>query len=152
MLEFKLIYGADGYNAAKALREEVFICEQGFKYDYDEYDNRSWHIVGYDKDELIAAARMYEYGDKIYKIGRAAVKKSYRRGYVGDLLMKTLQNKIVGLGGTEAVVSAQISVRGFYEYEGYEQVGEEYLEADCPHILMKLDLTKPVRRCCSQTK
>lgn len=152
MLEFKLIYGIDGYNAAKSLRDEVFIDEQGFKYDYDEYDSRSWHIVGYEKDTLIGTARMFEHGDRVYKIGRVAVKKDYRGGYIGDLMMKTLQDKIVGLGGIEAVVSSQVQVRGFYEYEGYEQVGDEYLEEDYPHILMKLDLTKPQRRCCSHEK
>ena len=98
MLEFKLIYGIDGYNAAKSLRDEVFIDEQGFKYDYDEYDSRSWHIVGYEKDTLIGTARMFEHGDRVYKIGRVAVKKDYRGGYIGDLMMKTLQDKIVGLG------------------------------------------------------
>ena len=49
MLEFKLIYGSDGYNAAKKIRETVFMEEQGFSYDKDEHDCEAWHIVGYEK-------------------------------------------------------------------------------------------------------
>lgn len=147
MLEFKQIYGIDGYNAAKTLREEVFIEEQGFRCEHDEKDFEAWHIVGYDGGVLIGTARMYHLKDKSYKIGRVAVKKAYRRGYIGDLMMKTLQDRIVGLGGIEAVVSAQLPAKDFYLKEGYEPCGDVYLDEGTEHILMKLDLTKP-HRCC----
>ncbi len=147
MLEFKLIYGLDGYEKAKPLREEVFMDEQGFTFDYDEMDAESWHIVGYDDDELIGTARMHKYDDISYKIGRVAVKKSYRRGYVGDLMMKTLQNKIVSLGSLRAVVSAQLSVKDFYTFEGYVPFGDIYEIDGVAHTMMELDLTKPHRSC-----
>ena len=147
MLFFKQIQGEDGYNAAKGIREEVFIAEQGFSYDYDEHDKEAWHIIGYDGDVVIAAARVYPLDDKSYKIGRMAVKKEYRGQYVGDLVIKTLQDKIVTLGGIEAVVEAQLHAKGFYTFEGYVPVGEEYEIEGVAHIMMKLDLTKPVRHC-----
>ncbi|MEE0943860.1 MAG: GNAT family N-acetyltransferase [Clostridia bacterium] len=147
MLAFKQIFGIDGYNAAKSLRQEVFMDEQGFNVDYDEHDDEAWHIVGFDGDLLIGTARVYKLTDTTYKIGRVAVKKSYRKGYVGDLMMKTLQDKIVTLGGIEAVVSSQLGAKGFYDYEGYEQVGDVYMEEGAEHVLMKLDLTKPHRSC-----
>ncbi|MBQ7793613.1 MAG: GNAT family N-acetyltransferase [Clostridia bacterium] len=149
MLEFKQIYGLEGYKLARPLREEVFMGEQGISFDYDEYDDSSWHIVGYDGDVLIGAARMYKLTDQSWKIGRVAVKKEYRGGYIGDLMMKTLQDKIVTLGGIEAVVSSQAAVKGFYLKEGYIPEGEPYMEAGIEHILMKLDLTKPQKRCCT---
>lgn len=147
MLYFKQIQGLDGYNAAKELREEVFMKEQGFPFDYDDHDKEAWHIVGYDGDTVIGTARVFKISDKSYKIGRMAVKKEYRGQYVGDLIIKTLQDKIVTLGGIEAVVEAQVRAKGFYTYEGYMPEGDEYDELGVPHILMKLDLTKPVRHC-----
>lgn len=147
MLEFKLIYGLDGYEKAKSLREEVFMDEQGFTFDYDEMDAESWHIVGYDGDTLIGTARVHKYDDISYKIGRVAVKKDYRKGYVGDLMMKTLQDKIVTLGGIRAVVSSQLGAKGFYEYEGYTPYGELFEVDGAGHIMMELDLTKPHRSC-----
>lgn len=148
MLEFKQIYGHKGYAAARPLREEVFINEQGFSYDYDEHDDEAWHIVGYERGELIAAARMYAMDKGVYKIGRVAVKKELRRGYIGDLMMKTLQDKAVGLGGIETVVFSRTDARGFYEFEGYEQSGAEFEEGGFPHVMMRKDLTRPSRSCC----
>lgn len=152
MLEFKLIYGKDGYERTKKLRNDVFVEEQGFRYDYDDKDDISWHIVGYENGSVIGAARMYKLSETSYKIGRVAVRKDCRHNYIGDLMMKTLQDKIVGLGAIEAVVSSQIEARGFYEYEGYEAEGDEYLEEGALHILMKKDLSKPCRRCCQITE
>lgn len=149
MLEFKQIFGKEGYLAAKDLREEVFMKEQGFGFDYDEHDDEAWHIVGYDKGTLIGTARAYKLSESEYKIGRVAVKKEYRGGYIGDLMMKTLQDKIVTCGGSTAVVSAQVGAKGFYLKEGYTPCGGEYDEGGQPHIEMRLDLTHPHRRCCN---
>ena len=150
MLEFKQIFGHEGYLAAAPLREEVFMHEQGFSFDYDEHDDAAYHIVGYDKGVLIGTARVYKLDDRTYIIGRVAVKKEYRHGYIGDLMMKTLQDKIVSLGGVEAVVSSQRTAEAFYIYEGYEPYGEEFDEEGCPHIMMKKDLSKPIRHCCGE--
>ncbi len=147
MLEFKQIYGIEGYEKAKALREEVFMIEQGFSYDKDEYDAVSWHIVGYDKDLLIGTARVHKLEGNSYKIGRVAVKKEYRGEYIGDLLMKTLQDKIVTLGGIEAVVYSQYGAKGFYEKEGYTQEGDAFLIDGALHVKMVLDLLNPHRSC-----
>ncbi len=147
MLEFKQIFGLAGYERTKTLREEVFMAEQGVGYDFDSYDEKAWHIAGYDGDVLIGTARAYPLSGRCWKIGRVCVKKEYRGTYIGDLMMKTLQDKIVSEGGVEAVVSAQIGAKGFYEKEGYTASGEEYMEDGIPHILMQLDLSKPKRTC-----
>ncbi len=143
MLEFKQIFGHEGYLASKPLREEVFIGEQGYSNDYDAHDDEAWHIVGYERGALIGTARMYRLTERTYEIGRVAVKKEYRRSYIGDLMMKTLQDKIVGLGGCEAIVSAVGGTENFYIFEGYEVCGKERADG----IIMKKDLTKPCRHC-----
>ncbi len=150
MFEFKQIFGLDGFEKAKALREEVFMVEQGCDYDFDEFDAVSWHIVGYDGDTVIGTARTFKLSDYTWKIGRVAVKKEYRKGYVGDLMIKTLHDKIVSLGGVESVVSAQVAAQGFYEKEGYTPEGDVYIEDMLPHIKMTIDLSKPKRRCCEK--
>ena len=59
MLEFKLIEGRPGYELAKGIREEVFMTEQGYPFDYDEKDETAWHIIGWDGETVIAAGRLY---------------------------------------------------------------------------------------------
>lgn len=153
MLQFKLKQCADGYALTKPLREEVFMSEQGFSYDEDEHDAAAWHIAGYDGDVLIAAARLYEIAGGIFSIGRVAVKKDYRRQYIGDTLLRALEDKAVQLKGYMIEISAQIPAVPFYEKEGYEKSGGEYDEDGALHIKMIKDLTKPFKRCsCCNTK
>ncbi len=147
MLEFKLIYGLDGYEAAKGIRQKVFCTEQQIPFDKDENDENAWHIVGYDKDRLIAAARLYQIGEGIFKIGRVCVDKDYRKMYIGDTLLRTLEDKAVNLKGWLIKISSQECSVGFYEKEGYKKVGDSYLEADMPYFMLEKDLTKPYKRC-----
>lgn len=147
MLEFKLIYGLSGYEAAKKIREKVFCAEQGISFDYDEHDADAWHIVGYDKTKLIAAARMYKESEGIFKIGRVCVDKEYRKMYVGDTLLRALEDKAVCEKGWLIKVSSQESALGFYEKEGYKKTGKTSIEADLPHVFLEKDLTKPFKRC-----
>lgn len=147
MLEFKLIYGEDGYNAAKKIREKVFCEEQGIGFDLDEFDEKSYHIVGYEKDRLIAAARMYKESEGIFHLGRVYVDKAYRKMYVGDTLLRALEDKAVCEKGWLIKVSAQEGAVGFYEKEGYVKTGEPYLEAEIVHYPLEKDLTKPFKRC-----
>ena len=153
MLEFKLIYGIDGYEKAKEIREEVFIAEQGFPYDYDEKDEVSFHIIGYDKEKTIAAARLYKRDDGYFVIGRVAVKKDYRKQYIGDTLLRALEDKVVNQMGTFVMVMAQVDAAGFYEKEGYQKTGKTEVEEGVLHFEMTKDLSKPYKRCdCCQKK
>lgn len=153
MLEFKLIYGNDGYTAAKSIREEVFISEQGFSLDYDEKDLVSWHVCGIDNGNTIAAARLFEKSRGIFTIGRVAVKKEYRGQYIGDTLMRILEDKAVALSGHTIELSANENAVDFYEKQGYEKSGESYFEEHVRHIAMIKDLTKPFKKCscCKKT-
>lgn len=131
MLEFKQICGIEGFNRAKPVWDEVFGTDVGFIGD-------AWHIIGYDGDVTIGAARVYRLTDTSFKIDNIAVKEKYRRGFVGDLMIKTLQDKIVTLGGIEAVVITTPAAKGFFTHEGYTEDGTD---------VMRLDLTKPHRSC-----
>lgn len=147
MLEFKIIYGDEGYWKAKAVRQKVFMEEQGFSYDNDEKDKESYHIIAYDGDKAIAAARMFEKEAGVFTIGRVAVLKDYRRQYIGDTLMKVLEDRAVGLKGHLIYVGAQESALPFYEKEGYIKTGEKYEVEGVVHYSVTKDLTKPIIHC-----
>jgi len=147
MLEFKLVYGKDGYEITKELREKVFMKEQGFSYDADELDETSWHIAGFDKGNVIAAARMYKKAEGVFVIGRVAVDKEYRRQYIGDTLLRALEDKAVNQKGWLIEINSQETAVEFYEKEGYEKTGKTHDEEGVLHFGMTKDLTKPFKRC-----
>lgn len=134
MLRFQMIEGMDGYLAAKPLCDEVFCPEQPM----DEWDQTAWQLVGYDEDKLIGCARMYKIREGVFQIDRVAVKREYRKAYVGDTLLKVLEDRAVGFCAYQTVVSADPENVGFFEKEGYVPNGEG--------VLVK-DLTKPYKRC-----
>ena len=48
-----------------------------------------------------------------------------------------LEKKARELGYPKAKLSAQVSAMGFYEKNGFQAYGEEYLDEFCPHIHME---------------
>lgn len=147
MLEFKYIFGENGYKIAKDMRNGIFAEEMGFLKSCDELDENSYHFVGYDGIKQISVARLTELDEKSFSISYVGVDKEYRRQFVGDLIMRALADKAVALGATKIYISAPISVKGFFEYEGYESVGSEYSENGTDFVKMVKDLTKVESGC-----
>lgn len=122
---------------AKQIRIEVFVEEQGFKIEFDDTDKIAKHIVGYDGAKPVAVCRyFYDTAHKSYMVGRIAVAKEYRGKHYGDEILSFAELKIKEDGGKNISLSAQTRVSGFYEKQGYEKQGSEYLDEFCPHILM----------------
>ena len=148
MLKFKFIFGKNGYDITKDLRESVFACELSEEAT-DEFEDKAYHFVGYDKIVQISAARLLKLSEKDFKISFVAIKEDYRRQYVGDLVMRALADKAMSLGGINIILESPVSIKGFFEFEGYEEYGEEFEKSSKPYIMMKKDLTKiqPCRGC-----
>lgn len=143
MLEFRFIFGNNGYEVSKAMREAVFRDELNRTSVSDEFEDESYHFVGYEKTSQISAARLLKTGERVFEISYLAVKKDYRRQYVGDLIVRALADKAVSLGGTDLTAKVPCDVREFFEYEGFEKFGEKYMHEECEYIIMKKDLLKP---------
>lgn len=123
---------------AKAIREEVFVKEQGFQKEFDELDAKSWHLVLYLDNTPIATGRVSEVDPETYRIGRVAVKKEFRHMKVGSYTIKFLCNKVLSLGARKAILSAQSDKIGFYRALGFRPVpdGEITYDEGVPHLTM----------------
>ena len=121
----------------RALREEVFVREQGFVDEFDEIDDTSLHLNLYHNDALLAVGRLVKIDPETYQIGRVAVKKEARGKKVGTYLMKFLETKIKELGGRKAIVHSQLDKKGFYEKCHYRPLdGNIDEEQGVPHIYL----------------
>lgn len=123
------------------IRTKVFIIEQGFANEFDDEDEISWHITIYHKEEPIAAGRTFQNQDGSWQVGRICVLGEYRSQNIGDLLMRSIEEKLCSLGAKEARLGAQLQAKGFYLKQGYSTIGEEYLDEHCPHIRMIKNLS-----------
>lgn len=123
-----------------ALRQQVFILEQGPYLDADGLDQHAWHLLGRDADgALVAYLRVVDPGRKYDEpsIGRVVTVASRRGSGLGHVMMG---EAVAGLArhwpGRANRISAQAHLQRYYGAHGYLPVGEAYLEDGIPHIEM----------------
>ena len=126
--------------AAREIRQTVFIDEQGFSYEFDEQDNDATHVLVFLDGQPAATGRLF-CKDGEWHIGRVAVRKELRGKHLGECVMNALCEKAKERGAVEMGISAQCRARGFYEKIGFIAHGDVYLDEYCEHIAMtkKLD-------------
>ena len=123
------------------LRNEVFVIEQDCIYqDCDGKDLVCGHLWATVDGEVAAYSRIvtkgFSYGNEP-SIGRVISNQKFRRFGFGKQLMKNSIQVIENQFKTSAIrISAQAYLKEFYSSFGFEQVSDEYLEDDIPHIEM----------------
>lgn len=126
---------------AKIIRKQVFMEEQGFKNEFDDIDNISFHIVMYDENRPVATCRVYEDIVKNeYILGRLSVVKEYRGMSLGAKMIGESERIVKEKGGTSIRLHAQCRVTPFYGQQGYKEYGVIEDDEGCPHIWMKKQL------------
>ena len=140
---FSSLNGNELYGVLK-LRNEVFIVEQNCVYlDIDDKDKNAYHVMGWFGDEIIATSRLLDKGvsyDDYVSIGRVATSLKYRRlGYGKKLVDYSIEQCRLVYGASNIIkISAQLYLKKFYSEMGFEQIGDEYMEDEIPHIPMIL--------------
>ena len=122
------------------LRSEIFVVEQDCVYqDIDYKDQKAIHILGYKNEKLIAYTRIFKPGDYFNdaSIGRVVVAENQRKfGYGFVIMQHSIKAVKEYFNETTIKISAQKYLKNFYESLDFEQIGEEYLEDNIPHIPM----------------
>ena len=121
---------------AQKVRVEVFVIEQNVpvELEWDEGDEVSTHAVAYDEQgQPVATGRLLPDGP----IGRMAVSQSLRGKGIGKQVLVALLEHARQDGHEELVLHAQTHAVPFYEQQGFIVEGEEFIEADMPHRLMR---------------
>ena len=127
--------------AARQIRQEVFVEEQHFQEEFDGIDGRALHLILYRDGVAAGTCRVFqgrEPGE--YLVGRIAVRKSFRGQNLGAALLEAAEQEIWKAGGSSVRLHAQQRASGFYEKQGYEPYGPVEYEEYCPHIWMKKKL------------
>lgn len=130
--DYTYVYYDNLVDDVKNLRTLVFVDEQKFKIEFDEYDKISKFIVIYNDDKTpVGVGRIYNQ-DNISHIGRICVKKEYRKNKIGSLLLMLLER----ISLNSIVLDAQDRVSEFYEKNGYTKTDIITYEDDVKHVQM----------------
>ena len=122
------------------LRNEVFAIEQNCVYpDLDNKDQPAYHLMGWNKDKLIAYTRIIPPGKAHAEpcIGRVVTSPSVRGEGIGRQLMERSMEHIYNIyGKTPIRIGAQFYLKKFYTSLGFFQAGDVYLEDGIEHVEM----------------
>jgi len=121
-----------------AIRSQVFIKEQNVpeEMEWDEYDESAVHFLVFDKENVIASARLKSDG----QIGRMAVLAEYRNRGIGTMLLLFILNTARDFEYKEVYLHAQVTAINFYQKQGFRCNTEIFYEANIPHRGMLLKI------------
>lgn len=129
------------YDALR-LRAEVFVTEQNAPYtDPDGWDQKCFHLLGYDGSQLAAYSRLFPPGAKREEavLGRLCTVATHRKlGLAHIMIDKRLE--YIRVHWPDAAVWTQMQAYRLPVYLklGFTPISEEYLEDGIPHIDMRL--------------
>ena len=123
------------------LRITVFVEEQGFVDEVDEFDDVAIHLVMYDNEKPIATCRFFLKEDKeTYMFGRLCVLKEYRGKSLGREMLKKVEEIVKEKGGKAIILHSQYHAKDFYIRCGFTQQGDIDYEQNKPHAWMRKEM------------
>jgi predicted GNAT family N-acyltransferase len=124
---------------AISIREAVFVVEQGVppEIELDEWDPQCDHALAFEPGgRAVGTGRLLPDGH----IGRMAVLGDWRGRGVGGAILAALVERAATRGMRRLVLNAQTHAVPFYARYGFVAFGDEFVEADIPHVAMARDL------------
>lgn len=117
------------------LRDVVFVVGQKITEvsEIDGEDPRCHHAMLYDGEQLVGTARIFS-GEEPAIVGRVAVHTERQGEGLGTVLMRKVQRF---LGSRHSELHAQAHLESWYSRLGWERVGDEFIEANIPHVMMR---------------
>jgi len=129
-------------DAALALREDVFVREQGvsLEEELDGLDGAAVHLVVVDDGAVVGTCRLVFEGTTV-KLGRMAVARSRRGLGLARALLTEAEGQSRARGARRIVLAAQLSAEPLYERAGYDAYGDVFLDAGIDHVMMAKGLS-----------
>jgi ElaA protein len=131
---------APQWYAVFTARVGVFVVEQTCPYqEFDGWDLRAMHLIGWHGSEVAAYLRCFAPGVKYSEssLGRILTTQAFRSGGIGrELVRRGLEKIHTQYRGAPVRIGAQSRLERFYESFGFKVASEPYLEDGIPHIEM----------------
>ena len=136
--EIRRLRGEAEFEAALALRHDVFCVEQGVpaNEERDGRDRSGLHLVALQDGEVVATCRLVFVGTTV-QFSRLAVKQSARRQGIASAMLRATDAEGRAQGANRIVLHAQTYARSLYDQAGYVPRGREFVEANIEHIAME---------------
>ena len=128
------------YDTIRFIRQRVFVEEQSVPVDieWDEHEASAQHFLVFHNDKAVGTGRITGEG----KIGRMAILPEARGIGAGLQLLKFICKFARAEGQKCVYLNSQSHAIPFYAKAGFATVGDEFIEANIPHMRMELALNE----------
>ncbi len=127
MIKFILKEGLEGYEMTREIRADYLNAG-----DVLEKDEEAVHIAGYENGKVICSGRMYVKDAITCVIDNVIVDNDNRHQYVGDTILRALEDKAVQMMKAIIRVTPTADAREFFIHEGY--TGEKEMVKDLTFV------------------
>ncbi|WEV37166.1 GNAT family N-acetyltransferase [Lactobacillus sp. ESL0677] len=124
------------------LRINTFVTEQEItvpELDDEDLTAVQVYLLNKDKTMALAVCRIFLEDGK-WMLGRVAVAKAARGQKLGSKMMTQVHKYLKQHGVDRLYCHAQWQAKPFYDYLGYQVVGEPFTEAGIKHVMMSYEL------------
>ncbi|MDN4494397.1 GNAT family N-acetyltransferase [Ureibacillus aquaedulcis] len=140
------IVNQEELNAAFAIRNDVFVLEQGvpLEDEYDQFDHLDGlceHILVHYNEQPVGTGRV-RFVDGVGKLERICILKAYRNFGLGKVIIKALEEIAQERGASQVKLHGQTHAEGFYKNLGYYTDSDIFMEDGIPHVLMRKELPR----------
>lgn len=121
--------------AIREVRNMVFIKEQHIdpEIEFDGLDDVAVHALVLFDGKAVGTGRILDDGH----IGRIAIIKEFRAKGLGSKIVLSLIDEAIEKSYERVYLGSQKHAIDFYTKLGFQPYGEEFIEADIPHLSME---------------
>lgn len=127
------------YEQVIALRHKVLRAPLGLDIRNDDLsDEINQLIFVYEEDQTVLGCVLLQHSDaETFKLRQMAVDTDAQGKQIGSQLIQAAEVYAVQLGKSKIQLHAREVAIPFYEKQGYEIIGDTFLEVDIPHKKME---------------
>lgn len=142
-LEFREIeFGSPEYGVELEMRHRILREPLGVEWTEEErgWEPKERHFGMLEEETVVACVLVRELGDGYVKLRQMAVEPERQGSGVGRELLERVEELLWKDGVKQIELNARDVAVGFYAKQGYEKVGEEFVEVGIPHRKMRKGL------------
>lgn len=126
--------------AIREVRNMVFIKEQHIdpEIEFDGLDDVAVHALVLFDGKAVGTGRILDDGH----IGRIAIIKEFRAKGLGSKIVLSLIDEATNKGYPRVYLGSQKHAIDFYTKLGFQSYGDEFIEAEIPHLSMEKYVNK----------
>ena len=124
------------------MRLEILRKPLGLQFTQEELEKEKDEVMmgAFEDDKMLGCCMLIKEPGNTLRLRQMAVLNNVQGKGIGRALMNFAENIARDMGYKKLTMHARKTAAGFYEKQGYQVTGDEFLEVTIPHYVMEKEL------------